>query len=135
MISFERQSPESVLFVTLDSCRFDTFEAAQAPNMKAVAPFYLAQAPSHYTYGSHSAMFVGFTPGIAHLQRPILNPKFGKMFKLGGAGFAGKGTEAYELEGRNIIEGFASKGFATIGSAAMGWFDPAKKNWSKLSLR
>ena len=133
MISFERQTANSVLFVTLDSCRFDTFAAAAAPNMKAVAPFYLAQAPSHYTYGSHAAMFVGFTPGIAELRRPILNPKFGKMFKLTGAGFSGKGTEAYELQGRNIIEGFSRQGFATIGAAAMGWFDPTTATGRHLS--
>lgn len=122
---FRKQSPNSVLFITLDSCRFDTFKAASAPNMKSVAPFYLAQAPSHYTYGSHAAMFVGFTPGIAHLRKPVLNPKFGKLFKLVGAGFAGKGTESYSLEGRNIVEGFSNLGYATIGTAAMGWFDPS----------
>ena len=133
MISFEGQSRDSVLFITLDSCRFDTFDAANAPNMKAVAPLYLAQAPSHYTYGSHAAMFVGFTPGIAHLRRPVLNPKFGKMFKLVGAGFGGKGTESYELEGRNIIEGFARQGFATMGAAAMGWFDPTTPTGRHLS--
>ena len=101
--------------------------------MKEVAPLHLAQAPSHYTYGSHAAMFVGFTPGLAHLRRPILNPKFGKLFKLVGAGFRGKGTEAYELEGRNIIEGFARKGFATLGAAAMGWFDPTTETGRHLS--
>ena len=38
-------SPRSVLFVTLDSCRYDTFAAADAPHLKAVAPFHAAQAP------------------------------------------------------------------------------------------
>lgn len=116
---------DSVLFVTLDSCRYDTFAAAEAPAMKAVGPLHRAQAPSYYTYGSHSAMFVGFTPGLAHLRQPILNPKWGKLFKLVGGGFPGKGTEAYGLVGRNIVEGFAAAGFRTLGSGAVGWFDPA----------
>ena len=58
------------------------------------------------------------------LQQPILNPKFGKLFKLVGAGFPGKGTEAYELAGRTIVEGFTRLGFKTIGTGAVGWFNP-----------
>lgn len=133
MADFIAQSRESVLFVTLDSCRYDTFEAAHAPHMKGVAPFHRAQAPSHYTYGSHSAMFVGFTPGLAELKQPFLNPKLGKLFKLVGPGFGRKGTEAYELHGRNIVEGFANFGFRTIGAGAMGWFDPATATGQHLS--
>jgi hypothetical protein len=125
MLDLRAQSTDSVLFITLDSCRFDTFLEADAPNMKSVAPLHLAQAPSYYTYGSHSAMFVGFTPGIAQTEQPLLNPKAGKLFKLAGAGFPGKGTEGYQLGGRNIIEGFAAAGFSTIGTGAVGWFDPA----------
>jgi len=124
MRTFPRPTRESVLFITLDSLRFDTLVAADAPNMKSVAPLHQAQAPSYYTYGSHSAMFVGFTPGIADAAEPIVNPKFGKLFKLVGAGFPGKGREAYELQGRNIIEGFKHRGFVTIGTGAVGWFNP-----------
>ena len=133
MVEIAAQSRDSVLFITLDSCRYDTFENAEIPNMKAVASYHAAQAPSHYTYGSHSAMFVGFTPGIAALQQAFLNPKFGKLFKLVGPGFGGKGTEAYELHGRDIVEGFANLGFTTIGTGAMSWFDPATPTGQHLS--
>ncbi|MBR0904582.1 hypothetical protein [Bradyrhizobium liaoningense] len=78
-------------------------------------------------------MFVGFTPGLAQHKQPFLNPKFGKLFKLVGPGFGGKGTEAYELQGKNIIEGFSNRGFATIGSGAMGWFDPGTATGLHLS--
>ena len=133
MPEFATQSRDSVLFVTLDSCRYDTFEAAAAPKMKSVAPLYRAQAPSHYTYGSHSAMFVGFTPGMAEVKQQFLNPKFGKIFKIVGPGFGAKGTEAYDLQGRDIVEGFANLGFATIGAGAMAWFDPATATGLHLS--
>jgi len=120
----EKRSRDSVLFITLDSCRYDTLASASVPNIRSVGPLHKAEAPSYFTYGSHSAMFAGFTPGIACLEQPVLNPKFGKLFKLVGAGFAGKGTEAYELEGRTIIEGFTRLGFKTIGTGAVGWFNP-----------
>src|SRR5690348_4351143 len=94
--------PESVLFITLDSCRYDSFVLANAPALKSVGNLRSAQAPSYFTYGSHAAMFVGFTPGIPGESIPLLNPKAGKIFKLAGAGFAGKGGEGFLLEGRSI---------------------------------
>ncbi|MDF2798280.1 MAG: hypothetical protein K0R85_1024 [Devosia sp.] len=116
--------PDSVLFVTLDSCRFDTFKRANLPNMKALGPLHRATAPSYFTFASHAAMFAGFTPGIAGLETPFLNPKFSKVFKMVGIGSRGKGPEAFQLEGRTIIAGFRNKGYATIGTGATGWFNP-----------
>jgi hypothetical protein len=70
-------------------------------------------------------MFAGFTPGLARLQQPILNPKFGKLFKLVGAGFPGKGTEAYELSWQNdcrrVLRGLDLRPSAQGQS---GWFNP-----------
>jgi len=121
---FQTQDPRSILFVTLDSCRYDTFAAAEAPNLKSIGPLHRAMAPGNFTYGSHAAMFVGFTPGVAHRSEPFVNPKFGKIFKLVGAGFPGKGTEHIELQGSNIVDGLKRKGYLTVGSGAVGWFDP-----------
>lgn len=118
------RSRESVLFITLDSCRFDTFEAALAPALRAIGPLHRAQSPSYYTHASHAAMFVGFTPGLAQIAQPILNPKAGKLFKLMGGGFAGIGANGYDLRGRDIVEGFRNSDFATLGTGAVGWFNP-----------
>lgn len=114
----------SVLFITLDSCRYDTFERARAPIMRSVGPLHKAQAPSYFTFASHSAMFIGFTPGIASLEQRFLNPKFGKIFRLQPATFPGPPPGAFQLSGPNIIEGFRRSGYVTIGTAAVGWFDP-----------
>ena len=92
--------------------------------MKDVGPLYKAIAPSYFTFASHAAMFVGFTPGIAKLRRQYLNPKFGKIFRLEAAGFAGKRTDGIRLFGENIIAGFANRGYVTIGTGAVGWFNP-----------
>ena len=116
--------PRSVLFVTLDSCRYDTFAAADVPALARVGPLHQAQAPSHFTFGSHAAMFAGFTPGVAAVAAPLINPKLGKIFKLAGPAFPGKGGEGFVLDGRNIVEGFKRLGYLTLGSGAVGWFDP-----------
>lgn len=114
----------SILFVTLDSCRLDTFEAARAPNIKALGPLHRAMAPGNFTYASHAAMFMGFTPGVAERAEPLVNPKFGKIFKIAGAGFPSKGTEFVAVRGRNVIDGLKRIGFTTVGVGSAAWFDP-----------
>ena len=81
--------PEHVLLITLDSCRFDTFRRARTPHLNQVGPLHKAQAPSYFTYGTHSAIWMGFTPGLTHSKQPWLNPKAGKLMRMANAGFAG----------------------------------------------
>ena len=128
-----KQNPRSILFITLDSCRYDTFVNACAPNIKEIGELHRAMAPGNFTYGSHAAMFVGFTPGVAGRSEPIINPKFGKLFKIAGGGFPGKGTEFMSLTGRNIVDGLKRKGYRAIGSGAVGWFDPETETGEHLT--
>ncbi len=114
----------SFLFITLDSCRYDTFDSAQAPHLKSIGPLHLAIAPGNFTYSSHAAMFVGFTPGVATIQEPYVNPKYGKIFRMVGGAFAGRSTPFVTLKGRNIIDGFKRLGYLTLGTGAVSWFDP-----------
>lgn len=109
--------------VTLDSCRWDTFAGASLTALHHVGPAHKAHSPSYYTYGSHSAMFTGFTPGVASLRQPLLNPKFGKLFRLDGGGSIPPGGAAFSLRGPNIVEGFRRLGHHTLGTGAVGWFD------------
>jgi len=124
---------ESALLITLDSCRYDTFAEAHAPNLKSLGPLHRAMAPANFTYASHAAMFVGFTPGVAELREPWVNPKFSKIFKLAGPAFPGKARDRFSLEGRSIVDGFRRKGYLTAGSGAVGWFDPDTETGALLS--
>lgn len=115
--------PTSFLFITLDSCRYDTFAAARAPNLKSVGPLHQASAPGNFTYASHSAMFVGFTPGVASVREPFVNPKFGKIFRMD-AGGSGKNPPFAWLQGRGIVDGLKKLGYLTLGTGAANWFNP-----------
>lgn len=126
-------NPKSVLLVTLDSCRYDSFLAAHAPKMKAIGPLYRAMAPANFTFASHAAIFVGFTPGAPEVAKAFVNPKFAKIFKMAEGGFAGHSPSFISLEGRNIIDGFRRKGFATFGSGAVDWFNPETATGAVLS--
>jgi Sulfatase len=114
----------SILFITLDSCRYDTFADVRPTNLSRVGHLYRAMAPSTFTYGSHAAMFVGFTPGVFNLTEPYVNPKFGRIFKMLNRGTADRHMPWVVLNGRNIIEGFKRLGYRTIGAGGVNWFNP-----------
>jgi len=62
-------------------------------------------------------MFVDL-PRHRATAEPFVNPKYGKIFKMVGAGYPGKGTEHIVLQGRNIVDGLKRKGYQTVGSGA-----------------
>jgi hypothetical protein len=68
-------------------------------------------------------MFVGFTPGIASLQQPFVNPKYSKIFKMEGGGHPLKDPPFVTLSGRNIVDGLRQIGYYTLGSGAAAWFN------------
>ena len=128
--------PESVLFISLDSCRYDSAVALQQQQrlstLSQVGPMHQAQAPSHFTFGSHAAFWVGFTPGLAACSQPWLNPKRGKLFRMAYAGSTGQDGDGFLLTGANIVEGFRRRGYVTIGSGAVDWFNPQTETGDQL---
>ncbi len=126
--------PTSILFITLDSCRYDTFAAASAPNLKQIGPLHRADAPGNFTFASHSAMFVGFTPGDATRREAYVNPKYGKIFRMQGGGSAGPAEPFVSLNGRNVMDGLKRLGYLTLGAGAVGWFNPTTPTGRTLTL-
>jgi hypothetical protein len=123
----------SILFVTLDSCRYDAFVEARAPNLKSLSPLHRTQAPSHFTYGSHAAFFMGFTPGDASRREPYVNPKYGKIFRMEGGGHPGAAPPLLTLSGHSVIDGLKNIGYRAIGTGAVNWFNPARPTGRVLS--
>ncbi len=116
--------PESFLFVTLDSCRVDTFQNARAPKIKSIGPMIEAESSATFTFASHCAMWVGMTPGVAKSREKYMNPKAGRIFRLVNSVAGGVHDDYIQLSGRTVIEGFKNLGYHTIGVGAMRWFDP-----------
>lgn len=122
----------SHLFITLDSCRFDVFQAANTPNMDKVGNLYKARSPSFFTFPSHKAMFAGFTPAV-HGKGRWLNPKHGKLYRITSSNVSNNPNDHILLKGRNIIRGFNNLGYETIGTGAVRWFDDRTDAGEELS--
>jgi hypothetical protein len=130
-MTFPAVHPDSVLLLTLDSCRFDTFRSSSTPVLNRVAPLQRAWAPSHFTYGSHAAIFMGFLPSV-RAPVPLLNSKLTKLFRLSHAGWPGREGEVFQLEGPSVMEGFRRRGYRCLGSGAAAWFDPSTETGQRL---
>lgn len=118
-------APTSLLFITLDSCRFDTFASVSPEHLSSIGTLHKAMAPGNFTLPSHAAMFSGFTPGVPSVTTPWVNPKYARPFRLASSPPRPRPGEFATLNGHNIVAGFAAAGYATIGSGAVGWFNPA----------
>lgn len=125
--------PESVLLITLDSCRHDTAQNTKTPSFDRVSSMHEAMAPGHFTLASHSAMWVGTTPGIPGAGQPILDPKTGRLFKLVTHQIKPRSGDEFVLKGATIIEGFGELGYKTIGTGAVDWFDPETPAGARLT--
>lgn len=115
--------PDSFLFVTLDSCRYDTFEKANIPNIKGIGPYRKCFTIANFTYPAHQAFFMGFLPGDRSGQK-YWDSRKARIFHLHSP-TSTKENEAYiVLRGRNIVQGFRNRQYRTMGIGAMGWFNP-----------
>jgi len=117
------------MLITLDSLRWDVFANA-APNLY-LGQFEYDMAYTHatYTLPAHVAFFTGKLPhtfkgefdtcarsarrltGIP--QWRLMNPE-------------SDGPAVMKLQGKDIVDGFNKKGYRTIGTGAVSWFNTSK---------
>ena len=117
------------ILITLDSLRWDVFN--QCPGDLFLKKFDYAKAFTHVTYTlpAHTAFFTGKLPcnfkgkydtcarsGRRLTGQPqwrLMNPE-------------SDGPAIIKLQGKDIVDGFNKKGYFTIGTGAVGWFNHNK---------
>jgi hypothetical protein len=118
-----------VLFVTIDTLRFDVAATALAlgetPNLAALLPktgWERRHTPASFTFAAHQAFFAGFlpTPAEPRARNPDAHRRlFAARFP--GAETVGEGT--LEFDTADIVSGFASRGYHTICIGGTGFFN------------
>ena len=121
------------VFIVFDSLRWDVFRKANAPFLKGLGRWKKAWTPGNYTLPAHMSFFVGKLPQTSDDT---------DYYDTVATRFAGNGTphrnrQLWRLDnpeakrpaevvvkGRNIIEGFREKGYLTIGTGGVNWFNP-----------
>ena len=100
-----------------------SFRRPRFPKLTRLRRFTRAQAPSYITYGSHSAMFVGFTRGgdlepRVDCESEVWQPLSDQRWR-----HEVSGSRPILLTVRNIFDGFNRIGFFTAGTGFVRWFD------------
>ncbi|MCA9567113.1 MAG: STM4013/SEN3800 family hydrolase [Myxococcales bacterium] len=113
-----------VLFVTLDTLRYDVAVAALEAGELPVLSRYVdaweeRHSPATFTYAAHAAFFAGFlptpvTPG-PHIRELAV--------AFGGSETIGPHTTVFDAP--DIVRGFADAGYHTICVGGTGFFNPA----------
>lgn len=113
-----------VLFMTLDTLRFDVAESAlrggRTPVLKSLLPGGTWQArhtPGSFTYAAHHAFFAGFLP------TPLDNPHAPRLFATRFAGSVSATETTMIFDAPDIVTGFAQSGYHTVCIGGVGFFN------------
>jgi len=116
-----------ILFIVLDTLRYDVSCTALSCNLTPVMANYLAEkkwekchSPATFTYPAHHAFFAGFLPTLIS---PTLHPR------LFAAEFIGSETTSettWRFKQATVIEALAAQGYHTSCIGGVGFFN--KKN-------
>jgi len=108
------------LTIVADSCRWDSFQASRANNIREHFDVVSAGAMATFTYPAHMAMFQGFFP-TTNGARPVYN-----RFKKSVYRWFYKSMRSclYELNGSGSIPlVLRDSGHRTVAVGGVGWFN------------
>jgi arylsulfatase A-like enzyme len=123
------------ILIVFDSLRWDIFKQSDAPFLKSLGRWKKAYTQGTYTLPAHMSFFIGKLPTTFDEEdyydtvatryskkekRTYRNTK--QLWRL--ANPEAPRPSKYTLEGENIISGFREKGYFTIGTGGVNWFNP-----------
>jgi len=115
----------NILFVTLDSCRYDITQKATIPFLNSIGIIRKALSHADATFPSHTIMFDGRLPSV---EEPPFWPFYTDSVKqlwrisLQEGFFNTRSKIALSLKGNNIVEGYSNFGYFTLGASSLGCF-------------
>lgn len=113
-----------ILFVTIDSLRYDTAQRALGggvtPELAKRLPngvWEKRHSPGSFTYAAHHAFFAGFLP------TPVTPGVHPRLFAVKFSGSETISENTCVFEKANIVEGLASRGYHTACIGGVGFFN------------
>jgi hypothetical protein len=122
-------SDKNQILITLDSLRWDVFELANLPFLKSF-PYSKAHTHGTYTLPAHqSFLVIGKLPSSSNGDQ--FDTCARSMRKTSKQQWRLSNPESVApneilLSGRNLVDGFNRKGYNTIGTGAVSWFDDGR---------
>ena len=119
-------SPDNIVLLTLDSCRYDVFLNADMPFCKSLGSVRKAQAPANFTYASHQAFFEGILP-LSSEPIPYYNRYVKQLYGIQEVGETNvvKNAHLGVNSTTSFFEGLRNANYRIFGCGAMNWFKQA----------
>ncbi|WP_430786439.1 STM4013/SEN3800 family hydrolase [Actinoplanes sp. G11-F43] len=111
-----------LLFVTLDTLRYDAAVAARTPALASVLPggvWERRHTPASFTYAAHHAFFAGFLP------TPVTPGPHERLFAARFGGSASSGPSTWVFDHPDLPTALAAEGYHTLCLGGVGFFNPA----------
>lgn len=112
---------KNVLFITLDSCRFDTTQKAKIPTIKSLGEIKKAHTHATYTVPAHTAFFTGHLPAVFDKPNQYYSESISQLWRIKTS--KGKDREAGIIfDEQDIFEGYRKLGFSILGVGGVTQF-------------
>jgi hypothetical protein len=116
----------NVLFVTVDSCRFDVARKATLPFLNKIATLRKAEAPASYTLPSHMSFFIGILPILKDGDKNYL-PGIEQIWRSTSAKKRNKAV-AVQFNNKTIIDYYIENNYIVAGAGGVSFFSNSKNN-------
>jgi hypothetical protein len=110
-----------LLFVTLDTLRYDVAVSADTPTLSRVLPggrWERRHSPASFTYAAHHAFFAGFLP------TPVTPGPHERLFAARFAGSESSGPSTWVFDAADLPTALAKEGYHTVCLGGVGFFNP-----------
>jgi hypothetical protein len=109
------------LFITYDSCRWDTFARAATPVLDSLTAALPAFAQATFTYAAHLAMLQGILPH-AYDRLPFYNRYVRQLIRIRHRPTKNPSLISFPGDTPDIVTGFRRCSYYTLCLGAMEWF-------------
>ncbi|WP_127497836.1 STM4013/SEN3800 family hydrolase [Actinoplanes solisilvae] len=111
-----------LLFVTLDTLRYDVAVSTPTPSLARLLPggrWERRHTPASFTYAAHHAFFAGFLP------TPVTPGPHERLFAARFGGSESSGPSTYVFDAPDLPTALAKEGYHTVCLGGVGFFNPA----------
>ncbi|MFI1092650.1 STM4013/SEN3800 family hydrolase [Streptomyces sp. NPDC020917] len=116
-------SRTSILFVTMDSLRYDTarsaYEAGMTPHLETLLPpggWERRQTPGTFTFPAHMAFFAGFLPKLPQPEQPP------RLWECRPPAFKTVPLQTFVFDAPNLLVGVSQHGYRSICIGGVTYF-------------
>lgn len=118
----ENIKEKNVLFITLDSCRYDTAKRALIPTIRSLGKLRKANTHGSYTIPAHLSFISGHLPAVFKNPLPYYSESEKQLWRIKTGPIRDNREVGILLKGNNILDGYEKNNFFVLGVGGVSQF-------------